>query len=124
MSAAVAHDPRLLFAFYVAVDACHPRADLVHQLTLTERQEEFGREVTAQVAAAGFRVELDDRNEKLGYKIRAAQLEKVPYMLVVGDKEEAARTVAPRARSGENLEPMSVEAFVDRLRSEARPGHS
>jgi threonyl-tRNA synthetase len=91
-------------------------------LTLTERQEEFGREVADRIAGAGLRVELDDRNEKLGYKIRAAQLEKVPYMLVVGDKEEAARTVAPRARSGQNLPPMAVDAFIERLRAEAAPG--
>jgi threonyl-tRNA synthetase len=91
-------------------------------LTLTERQQRFGREVAERIAAAGFRVELDDRNEKLGYKIRAAQLEKVPYMLVVGDKEEAAGCVAPRARSGETLEPISIDVFIERLRLEAVPG--
>ena len=91
-------------------------------LTLTERQEGFGRELVAQLESAGFRVELDDRNEKLGYKIRAAQLEKVPYMLVVGDKEEAARTVAPRRRSGETLEPMAIESLIELLRREAVPG--
>lgn len=91
-------------------------------LTLTERQEEVGRAIADRIATAGFRVELDDRNEKLGYKIRGAQLEKVPYMLVVGDKEAAEQTVAPRARNGENLTPMTVDAFIERLRAEAVPG--
>jgi threonyl-tRNA synthetase len=91
-------------------------------LTLTERQEDFGRQVNERIAAAGFRSELDDRNEKLGYKIRAAQLEKVPYMLVVGDKEAAADNVAARTRKGETLEPMPVSAFIERLRLEAVPG--
>jgi len=91
-------------------------------LTLTERQEDFGRQVNDRLVAAGFRSELDDRNEKLGYKIRAAQLEKVPYMLVVGDKEAAADSVAARTRRGETLEPMPVATFIERLRSEAVPG--
>jgi threonyl-tRNA synthetase len=90
-------------------------------LTLTERQEEFGAEVTRRIRDAGFRVELDDRNEKLGYKIRAAQLEKIPYMIVVGDKEAANGTVAPRLRSGETLAAESVDAVIERLRGEALP---
>jgi threonyl-tRNA synthetase len=94
----------------------------VKVLTLTERQEEFGREITATIAAAGFRVELDDRNEKLGYKIRSAQMDKVPFMLVVGDKEAEERTVAPRTRTGETLPTESVEAFLERLRAIAVPG--
>ena len=94
----------------------------VKVLTLTERQEGFGRQVTDQLLAAGFRAELDDRNEKLGYKVRAAQLEKVPYMLVVGDKEAANGTVAPRSRGGDTGEPVAVQAFIERLRAEAVPG--
>ena len=89
-------------------------------LILTERQEAYGREVADELRARGIRVELDVRGEKLGYKIRQAQLEKVPYMLVVGDREAADRTVAPRARSGgEQLPPMSIEAFAARIQSEA-----
>jgi len=95
----------------------------VKVLTLTERQEDFGREVAQAIEAAGFRVELDDRNEKLGYKIRAAQLEKVPFMLVLGDKEAEARTVAPRTRSGETLPTESVDGFIERLRAAAVPGN-
>jgi len=96
----------------------------VKVLTLTERQEAFGREVADRIAAAGFRVELDDRNEKLGYKVRAAQLEKVPYMLVVGDKEAANGTVAPRRRSGETAAAVPIDAFIERLQAEAVPGQA
>jgi threonyl-tRNA synthetase len=66
----------------------------------------------------GWRVELDGRNEKLGYKIREAQLAKIPYALVIGDKEVHAQTVAPRRRGGENLPPMSVSDYAQMLRSE------
>ena len=88
-------------------------------LTLTERQEQFGREVVATLRDRGIRVDLDDRNEKLGYKIRQAQLEKIPYMLVVGDREAAEGKVAPRLRSGEQLEPMTVDELVSRISTEA-----
>lgn len=93
----------------------------VKVLTLTERQEEVGRSIVERIAAAGFRVELDDRNEKLGYKIRAAQLEKVPFMLIVGDKEAETGMVAPRTRAGETLDAETVDAFLERLRSDAVP---
>jgi threonyl-tRNA synthetase len=63
-------------------------------------------------------VELDGRNEKLGYKIREAQLAKIPYAVVIGDKEVQAQTVAARRRGGENLAPMSISDFLERLRSE------
>lgn len=88
-------------------------------LTLTERQEAYGRVVTDQLRAAGLRAELDDRNEKLGYKIREAQLQKVPYMAVVGDKEAADGTVAVRSRSGETPPPEPLEQFVARMTAEA-----
>jgi threonyl-tRNA synthetase len=84
-------------------------------LTVTERAEAYGTDVAAQLTKAGFRVELDTRNEKLGYKIREAQLERVPYMLVLGDKEVETRTVAPRARSGENIAPLALDAFISQI---------
>jgi threonyl-tRNA synthetase len=90
----------------------------VRVLTLTERQVDYGRSVCDRLRAAGLRAELDDRNEKLGYKIREAQLAKVPYMLVVGDKEAAAGTVAPRSRAGGSAEPTAIEPLIDRLRQE------
>ncbi|MFQ5666880.1 MAG: threonine--tRNA ligase [Candidatus Binatia bacterium] len=96
----------------------------VKVLTLTDRQAAFGREVAERLAAAGFRTELDDRSEKLGYKIRAAQLEKVPYMLVAGEREAQSATVAPRRRSGETCAPVPVDVFIEQLKAEAVPGKS
>jgi threonyl-tRNA synthetase len=93
----------------------------VKVLTLTERQEAYGAEILAELRGKGLRAELDVRNEKLGYKIRHAQLEKLPYMLVVGDREAAERKVAPRARSGEQLALTSIEEFAARVLAEAEP---
>jgi threonyl-tRNA synthetase len=88
-------------------------------LTLTERQEAYGGEVCATLRAAGIRAEVDARNEKLGYKVREAQLAKIPYMLVVGDKEEADRTVAPRNRVGGTQQAaLPLDAFITQLRDE------
>jgi threonyl-tRNA synthetase len=90
----------------------------VRILTVTDDHKEYANRVFEELRNSGWRVELDDRNEKLGYKIREAQLAKIPYAVVVGDKEVAAQTVAPRRRGGENLAPMSVADFVARLNSE------
>ncbi len=90
-------------------------------LTLTERQETYGRHVTDRLIHAGLRAELDDRNEKLGYKIREAQLQKVPYILVVGDKEAESQTIAPRRR-GETLPALPIDALIAQLTAEAVPG--
>ncbi|MGH7823230.1 MAG: threonine--tRNA ligase, partial [Candidatus Binatia bacterium] len=92
----------------------------VKVLTVTERQEPYGAEVCRALRARGLRAELDIRSEKLGYKIRQAQLEKVPYMLVLGDREAAERVVAPRSRSRGPLDPMPLERFLDALEKEAR----
>jgi threonyl-tRNA synthetase len=75
--------------------------------------------VADRLREAGLRAELDESNEKLGYKIRQAQLEKVPYMLVVGEKEAAAGTAAVRLRSGEDLGPIGVEELARRLARQA-----
>ena len=88
-------------------------------VTVTDQQLDYARKVSAELTVAGWRVELDERNEKLGYKIREAQLAKIPYALIIGDKEVAANTVAPRRRGGENLTPLSVDAFMRRLSLEA-----
>ena len=87
-------------------------------LTVTDDQEEYAKKVFEILQEAGWRVELDGRNEKLGYKIREAQLAKIPYAVVIGDKEVQAQTLAPRRRGGENLAPMSISDFLQRLRSE------
>jgi threonyl-tRNA synthetase len=90
----------------------------VRILTVTDDHKEYAMKAFEQLRDEGWRVELDERNEKLGYKIREAQLAKVPYALVIGDKEVAAQTVAPRRRGGENLAPLSIGDFIQRLKFE------
>ncbi|MBE0602294.1 MAG: threonine--tRNA ligase, partial [Deltaproteobacteria bacterium] len=87
-------------------------------LAVTDQQNEYAREVVSKLKAAGFRAEGDFRNEKLGYKIRESQVSKVPYALVVGEREASQRQVTPRRRGGEQLPPMGVEEFLDLLRGE------
>jgi threonyl-tRNA synthetase len=81
-------------------------------LPISDRHLAYARDVTTRLATAGLRVELDERQEKIGYKIREAQLQKVPYMLVTGDREAADGTVSVRSRSAGDLGPRSVEEFV------------
>ena len=79
-------------------------------LPIADRHRDYAETVRRALVEAGLRVELDDRNEKIGAKIRDAQLLKVPYMLVVGDRESQAGTVAVRSRREGDLGPMTVEA--------------
>ena len=88
-------------------------------LPVSEKFLDYARSAAARFAAAGLRVELDDSNEKLGYKIRQAQLEKVPYMLVVGEKEQAAGTVAVRTKAGADLGPIGIDGLAARLARQA-----
>ena len=81
-------------------------------VTVTENQVPFAQGVYRQLRNAGIRVERDVRNEKLSFKIREAQLQKIPYMLVIGDKEVEQGTVTPRYRDGKNLHAMKPEEFV------------
>jgi threonyl-tRNA synthetase len=87
-------------------------------LPVTDSHVEYAREVVAALRSGGFRAEGDFRNEKLGYKIRESQLKKVPFALVIGDREVTSRKVSPRRRGGEQLPPMSVEEFLGTLRRE------
>jgi threonyl-tRNA synthetase len=87
-------------------------------MNVTDRQEAYVREVEHALREAGFRVAVDLRNEKITYKIREHSIQKLPYQLVLGDKEVAARTVSARTRAGENLAPVALEAFISRLKSE------
>jgi threonyl-tRNA synthetase len=87
-------------------------------MPIADRHAEYARGVRDRLTAAGLRVELDDRVEKIGYKIREAQLQKVPYMLVIGDREAADGTVAVRSRTLGDLGARSVSAFVDAAREE------
>ena len=81
-------------------------------VTVTDNQTPFAQDVLTHLRDAGVRVQGDFRNEKLSFKIREAQLQKVPYMLVIGDKEMEQGTVTPRYRDGKNLQPMKPDEFV------------
>ncbi len=87
-------------------------------LTVTEKHVPYGEKIYRQLIQKGIRVERDFRNEKLGFKIREAQLQKIPYMLVIGDREEKEGTVSPRKRSGEAMKAMRVEDFIAQVESE------
>ena len=87
-------------------------------MNITDNQAEFARNVQQSLAEQGFKVELDLRNEKIGFKIREHTLQRVPYMLVIGDRELETNTVAVRTRSGEDLGSMSIEDLVTRLSDE------
>ncbi|MGH8704639.1 MAG: threonine--tRNA ligase, partial [Burkholderiales bacterium] len=88
-------------------------------LNITQAQEDYAQAVARRLREAGFRVEEDLRNEKIAYKIREHSLQKLPYQLVVGDREKQAGNVAVRTRGGEDLGAMALDAFIARLRSEA-----
>ena len=88
----------------------------VKLLPVTDRAAEYAKDVAEKLDAQGFRVEVDGRNEKIGKKIREAQLEKIPYMLVVGDRDMEAGTVSVRHRAEGDLGAMSLEAFSAMLR--------
>jgi len=87
-------------------------------LPIADRHLEYAGSVRDQLTAAGLRAKLDERQEKIGYKIREAQLQKVPYMLVVGDREAAEGTVAVRTRSGGDQGSSSLSDFIARARDE------
>jgi len=90
-------------------------------LTITEQNNEYAKEVYGRLRKEDIRAELDIRNEKLGLKVREAQLKKIPYMLVIGNSEEEKKLVAPRTRSGSTLEPMTVDEFIGLISKESKP---
>ena len=92
----------------------------VKLLTMTDRNRAYAEEIQRQLEDKGFRTELDERNEKIGYKIREAQLEKVPYMLVLGDKEEEAGQVAVRDRRDGKTTVMPIAEFIEKLEYEVK----
>ena len=89
-------------------------------LTVTDRNIPHGQKVLDALQAADIRVEPDFRNEKLGLKVREAQLQKIPYMLIIGDRESAEGGVTPRLRNGKNLSFMSQDEVIDLLQEECR----
>ena len=90
-------------------------------LTISDGQSEYAQKVCDQLRRAGFRAEWDGRNEKLGLKIREAQLKKIPYMLVIGDKEMKEEKVAVRGRTEGDLGAMPLDAFVEKLKQGGTP---
>ncbi|MGO8756234.1 MAG: threonine--tRNA ligase [Gallionellaceae bacterium] len=89
-------------------------------MNISQAQDRYAAQVAETLRAAGFRLQLDLRNEKITYKIREHSLQKLPYQLIVGDREMSAGLVAVRSRKGEDLGQLSVEALVQRLKSELR----
>jgi threonyl-tRNA synthetase len=87
-------------------------------IPITDRNLEYVNGIADQLQAAGIRVKVDDSSDRMGAKIRDAEKLKIPYMLVVGDREQEAGTVAPRLRSGEQLDPLSVEDLLARMEEE------
>jgi len=87
-------------------------------IPIADRHVEYARQVVEKLKAAGLRAEVDERGERMNAKIRDAQNQKIPYMLIVGDKEIAQNAVAVRQRTGEDLGPVSVEAFLVRIEKE------
>ena len=86
---------------------------------IADRHVDYARKVASELRAAGLRVEIDERSERMQAKIRDAQLQKVPYMLVVGDREAEANAAAVRLRSGEDLKARPIEEIIERMRKEA-----
>ena len=87
-------------------------------MNISEGQSDYAVEVLARLKKAGFRVEADLRNEKINYKIREHSVQKLPYQIVIGDKEKAAGLVAVRVRGGQDLGQMSLDSLVERWNRE------
>ncbi len=89
--------------------------------TIADDQKEYGEKVYRVLKEKNMRVEKDFRNEKLGFKVREAQLEKIPYLLVIGNNEVETGTVAPRKLGGKNLSSMTIEDFLNHIEKELDP---
>ena len=87
-------------------------------LTISDKQKEYANELVKQFMKEGIRAELDDREEKIGYKIREAQLQKIPYMLIIGEKEVEANAVGVRARKEGDIGQMPVKEFISKIKEE------
>jgi len=87
-------------------------------MTITERQNPYAREVVERLKAHGVRVEVDLRNEKIGFKIREARGQKIPYMVIIGDKEMESGTIAIRKRGEDSTAGMPVETFLKQFDQE------
>ena len=92
----------------------------VEVMPLTDKQRDYAVKITEDLRKSGIRVELDDRSEKIGYKIREAQLNKVPYMLILGDKEIENNQVGVRSRTDGDIGAMGLEEFKTKIREEIK----
>lgn len=92
----------------------------VKLLPITDGQKEYAREFALELQKSGIRFEVDDRNEKIGYKIREAQLEKVPYMLIIGEKETETGSVSVRSRKDGDLGQMAKAEFIEKILQEIK----
>jgi threonyl-tRNA synthetase len=93
----------------------------VKVLTVTERNDDYAAGIYSALRRAGLRAKLDVRNEKLGFKIREAEIKKIPYLLVVGDREVEEGTVAPRQKGKGAMDPVSIDEFIKQMEEENRP---
>lgn len=90
----------------------------VKVMPISDNQVDYAKSVVQKLQAQGIRVELDDRQEKIGYKIREAQLQKIPYMLILGEKEVEAKAVGVRSRKDGDIGAMMLEQFVEKVKDE------
>jgi len=89
-------------------------------MNITDKQSEYCQKIAKKLKESGIRSKVDLRNEKIGFKIREHTLKRVPYLLVVGDKEMEAGEIAIRTRSGEDLGKMSVDDFISKINEEVK----
>ena len=87
-------------------------------LTIADRAAEYGSEVMKELEKQGIRVKIDLRNEKIGFKIREHSMMRVPYLIIIGDKEQEQGTIAVRTQKGQDLGSLSISAFAERLKQE------
>ena len=92
----------------------------VKLMAMTDRTHDAVNDLADKLNAAGIRVETDLRNEKIGFKIREAQMQKIPYMLIIGDKEVENGVIAVRSRKAGDLGTMTLDAFIERINEEVR----
>ncbi len=92
----------------------------VKVMNITDRTLDYAKEVVSKLQREGFRVELDDRSEKIGYKIREAHSQKIPYLIILGDQEQDEKTITIRGRGNENTSGLILEDFIERLHDEVK----
>ena len=90
----------------------------VKVLPISDSQKEYAEKIVEKLSKEGLRVEIDDRQEKIGYKIREAQLQKVPYMLILGEKEVESKSVGVRSRKDGDIGAMEADEFVNKIKEE------